>query len=93
MKGGSATPPSYYHFFIAKDATKLSQTDADLFHHFVANLSYLSKQERPDIKFPVFFLFATLREHAVFEYNKLTKGNEIRTRRHWTTIGAVNRQV
>ena len=34
MKGGSATPAAHHLFKISEDATKLSQYDADLFHHF-----------------------------------------------------------
>ena len=49
MKGESATPAAHHLFDIAEDATKLSQADADHFHHFVAQLLYLSKRERPDI--------------------------------------------
>ena len=36
MKVESATPAAHHPFDIAEDATKLSQADADLFHHFVA---------------------------------------------------------
>ena len=41
MKGESATPAAHHIFDIAEDATKLSKADADLFHHFVAQLLYL----------------------------------------------------
>ena len=34
MKGESATHAAHHLFGIAEDATKLSQADADLFHHF-----------------------------------------------------------
>ena len=44
MKGESATPAAHHIFDIAEDSTKLSQADADLFHHFVAQLLYLSKR-------------------------------------------------
>ena len=50
MKGESATPATHHLFEIAEDATKLSQADADLFHHFVAQLLYLSKRLCPDIQ-------------------------------------------
>ena len=36
IKGGSATPSAYHLFDIAEDSMKLSQTDADIFHHFMA---------------------------------------------------------
>ena len=49
MKGESATPTAHHLFDIAEDVTKLSQADADLFHHFVAQLLYLSKRARPGL--------------------------------------------
>ena len=56
MKGESSTPAAHHLFDIAEDATKLSQADAYLFHHFVAQLLYLSKRERPDIQLALSFL-------------------------------------
>ena len=41
MKRGSATSAEHHLFYIAEDATKISQADVDLFHHFVAQLLYL----------------------------------------------------
>ena len=41
-KGESATPAAHHLFDIAEDTTKLHQAYADLFHHFVAKLLYLS---------------------------------------------------
>ena len=53
IKGESATPAAHHLFDIAEDATKLSQANADLFHHFMAQLIYISKRERPDIQLEV----------------------------------------
>ena len=50
MKDESATPATHHLFDISEDATKLSQADAYLFHHFVAQLLYLSKRASPDIQ-------------------------------------------
>ena len=50
MKGESATPAAHHLFDISEDATKLSQADVDIFHHFVAQLLYISKRARPDIQ-------------------------------------------
>ena len=61
MKGESATPTSHHLFDIVEDATKLSQVDVDLFHHFLAQLIYLSKRERPDIQLSVSFPCTRLR--------------------------------
>ena len=49
-KGESDTHAAHYLFEIVEDATKLSQYDADLFHHFLAQLLYISKRARPDIQ-------------------------------------------
>ena len=57
IKGESATPAAHHLFDIAEDATKLSQVDANIFHHFVAQLLYLSKRARPDIHLAVSFLY------------------------------------
>ena len=46
LKGESATPAAQHLFDIAEDATKLSQADADLLQHFVAQLLYISKKAR-----------------------------------------------
>ena len=56
MRGNSTTPAAHPIFDIAEDATKLSQTVADLFHHFLAQLLYLSKQSQKDIQLAVSFL-------------------------------------
>ena len=61
MKGESATPAVQHLFDIAEDATKLSQADADIFNHFVAQLLYLSKRARPDIQLSVSFLCTRVR--------------------------------
>ena len=59
MKGESATPADHHLFDIAEDTTKLSQDDADLFHHFVAQLLYLLKRVRPYIQIAVSLLCTT----------------------------------
>ena len=56
MRGESATYAAHHIFYIAEDATKLSQADAEPFHHFVAQTIYLSKMSRPDIQLAVSFV-------------------------------------
>ena len=56
MKGESATPDAHLIFDISEDATKLSQSNADFFHHFVAQLLYLPKRAHSDIHIAVSFL-------------------------------------
>ena len=57
MKGESSTPAAHHLFDIVEDATKLSQADPELFHHFLAQLLYLSKRVRPEIQIAVYFLW------------------------------------
>ena len=71
MKGESATPTEQHLFDIAEDATKLSQSDADLLHHFVAQLLYLSKRASPYIHLSVSFLFTIVRGPDTDDYKKL----------------------
>ena len=73
MKGGSATPAAHHLFDISEDATKLSQADADIFQHFVAQLLYLSKRERPDIQLAVSFLYTRVRGTHTDEYMNLAR--------------------
>ena len=56
MKGESDTPAAHHLFDIAEDKTKIPQADADLFHHFVAQLIYLLNMARPDIQIAVSFI-------------------------------------
>ena len=56
MREELATPTAHHLFDVTDYYTKLSQTDADLFHHFVVQLLYLSKRARPDIQSELSFL-------------------------------------
>ena len=73
MEGGSDTPAAHHLFDIAEDATKLSQADADLFHHFVAQLIYLSNRAHPDIQISVSFLCIRVRGPDTDDYKKLAR--------------------
>ena len=73
MKGESATPAAHHLFDIAEDATKISQADEDLFHHFVAQLLYLSKGARPDIQLSVSFLCTRVRGSDTDDYNNMDR--------------------
>ena len=73
MKGESSTPAAHHLFDIAEDATKLSQADADLFHHFVAQLLYLSKRARPDIQLSVSFICTIVRVPDTDDCNNLAR--------------------
>ena len=73
MKGESATPDIHHLFDIAEDATKLYQTDADLFHHFVEQLIYLSKRAHPYIQLAVSFLCTIVRGPDTGDYKNLAR--------------------
>ena len=73
MKGVLATPAAHHLFDIAEDATKLSQSDADLFHHFVAHLLYISKSLYPDIHPEVSFVCNRVRGPGTDDQKKLKR--------------------
>ena len=73
MKGESVTPAAHHLFNIAEDTTKLSQADAELFHHFVAQLIYLSKRARTCIQLEVSFLCTRVRGPDTDDYKKLVR--------------------
>ena len=71
MKGESDTPTTNHLFDIAEDATKLSQANADLFRHFVAQLLYLLNRPRPYIQLEVYFLCTRVIGPETNDYNNL----------------------
>ena len=71
MKGESSTTVAHHHFGIAEYETKISQAGADLFHHFVAQLLYLSKRERPDIQLAISFLYTRVRGPDTDDYKNM----------------------
>ena len=73
MKGESATPTAHHLFDISEDSTKLPQADADLFHHFVAQLLYISNRARPDIQPAVSFLCTIVIGPDTDDYKKLAR--------------------
>ena len=73
MKGESATHAAQHLFDTTEDATKLSQADAYLLHHFVAQGLYLSKMARPDIQLAVSFLCTRVRRPDTDDYKNLER--------------------
>ena len=49
-RGVSTTPAAHQLFDIVEDATEIFQKKANLFHHFVDQLLYLSKRARSEIQ-------------------------------------------
>ena len=73
MKGESANRAAHRLFDIAEDATKISHASAELFHHFVAQLLYLSKRARTDIQLAVSFLCTIVIGTETDDYKNLTR--------------------
>ena len=71
MKGESETRASHPLFDVAEDATKLTWTNAYLFHHFVAQLLYLPKWAHPDIQLADALLCNRVRVPGTDYYNNL----------------------
>ena len=72
-RGESARPVAHLHFDISEDAKKISQANADLFHHFVAQLIYLSKRASPYIQIAVSLLCTKVRGPDTYDYKKLAR--------------------
>ena len=73
IKGESATTAAHNLFYIAEDATKRSQADADIFHQFVAHLLYLSKRAHPDLQLAVSFLCTRVIGTDTDDYKNLAR--------------------
>ena len=73
IKGESSTPSAHHLFYIVEDSSKLYQADADLFHHFVSQLLYLSNRALPDFQTAVSFLCIRVRGPDTDDYKKLAR--------------------
>jgi hypothetical protein len=74
MAGESSTPAGNHLFQVNKDAERLDEETAPLFHHNVAKLLFLCKQACPDIQTTIAFLCTTrVKEPDVDNYKKLTR--------------------
>ena len=71
MKSQKRTPVLHHLFNIAQDVTKLYWTDSDCFHSFLAQLFYLSEQERPYIQLEVSLLCTRVRVTVVDDFKNL----------------------
>ena len=72
-KGESASPDAHHLFGIAEYTTKLSQTDTYLFHHFVAQLIYPSKNSCTDIQISVYVLCTRASGQDTDDYNNMER--------------------
>ena len=73
MNGVSATPAALHLFNIDEGAEKLDENKAQLFHHLVAKLLYLSRRSRQDIQTAVAFLCTRVQSPDTDDYKKLVK--------------------
>jgi Reverse transcriptase (RNA-dependent DNA polymerase) len=74
LKAGAAKTPAASHLFeINEKATKLDDKKAEIFHHLVAKLLYLSKRTRPDLLLTVAFLTTRVRSPDTDDWKKLAR--------------------
>ena len=73
MNGSVKTPAASHLFNVNKDATKLPKNSAQLFHHLVAKILYLSWRTRQDIQIAVAFLCTRVQSPDEDDYKKLTR--------------------
>ena len=73
MKGESSTPAAHHLFDIARYTENIFQSDTDLFHHFVAQLLYLSNRERPSIHLEVSLICTRVRGPDTDDYRNLAR--------------------
>ena len=71
MKGTAVQPAQKHMFTVNADATKLDDEIADLFHHYTAQLLFLSKRARPDLQTAIAFLCTWIMVPNVDDYKKL----------------------
>ena len=68
MNGVSTTPAALHLFNINNGAEKLDEDKAQLFHHLVAKLLYLSRRSRQDIQTTVAFLCTIVQSPDMDDY-------------------------
>jgi hypothetical protein len=74
MDGEAATPAAAHLFQVNEiDPEKLSEDRAQLFHHNVAKLLFLSRRARPDIQTAVAFLCTRVKSPDTDDYKKLAR--------------------
>ena len=73
MNGISTTPAALHLFNIDEGAEKLDEDRAQLFHHLVAKLLYLSRRSRQDIQTAVAFLCTRVQSPDTDDYKKLAR--------------------
>jgi len=73
MNGSTRTKATGHLFNVNQDTKKFRKAPAQIFHHLVAKLLYLSRRTRQDIQTAVAFLCTRVQAPDKDNYKKLTK--------------------
>ena len=73
MDGVAVTPSTSNLFTIRKDAEKLDDERAEVYHHISAQLLYLCQHARPDLQPTVAFLTTRVMQPDIDNWKKLTR--------------------
>ena len=73
MNGAAKTPAANHLLNVNPDVTKLPETTAQLFHHLVVKLLYISRRTRQDIQTAVAFLCTRVQSPDEDDYKKLAR--------------------
>jgi len=73
MNGASTTPAALHLFNVDDGKEKLDNDKAQLFHHLVTKLLYLSQRSRQDIQTSVAFLCNRVKSPDMDNYKKLAR--------------------
>jgi len=71
IQGHAKTPAANYLFVVNQECEKLTEKDAQMFHHMIAKLLYSCKQTRQDIQTAVAFLCMCVMNPDNDDYKKL----------------------
>jgi len=71
MNGVSTTPAALHLFNVDEGTEKLDKYKAQIFHHLVMKLLYISQRSRQDIETSMAFLCARVHSPDVDDYKKL----------------------
>ena len=73
FNGTAATPAANFLFTTNEDAEKLNETQAKMFHTYVAKLLFLCKRARPDLQTAVAFLTTRVQSPDIDDWKKLSR--------------------
>ena len=73
MNGSAMMPAAGHLFDVNSEAKKLPEATAQVFHHQVAKLLYLSRCKRQEIQTSVAFLCTRVQAPDKYDYKKLTR--------------------